>query len=153
MITSSLACAYFSHVLEIEDEIEELEKLPEPSAVQKARLSELKSELSRINKKKEEYIEEHPEQRKLVYASARRREQRQKEMVGAQLDSQPVKNQRNLFNKNGLPRHPERSIYFDPRLNPYGMPPPGMPYVERGMSQRDSSSMRRLISSLSTSSG
>lgn len=38
---------------------------------------------------------------------------------------------RNLFNKKGLPRHPERSIYYDPVLNPFGVPPPGMPYLER----------------------
>lgn len=44
----------------------------------------------------------------------------------------PVPQKRNLFNKKGLPRHPERSIYYDPVLNPYGVPPPGMPYLERG---------------------
>ena len=38
---------------------------------------------------------------------------------------------RNVFKKNGLPRHPERSIYYDPQMNPFGVPPPGMPYMER----------------------
>ncbi|KZT02514.1 uncharacterized protein LAESUDRAFT_730271, partial [Laetiporus sulphureus 93-53] len=41
------------------------------------------------------------------------------------------KKSRNLFNKHGLPRHPERSIYYDPVMNPYGVAPPGMPYAER----------------------
>lgn len=29
-----------------------------------------------------------------------------------------------------LPKYPERSIYYDPIYNPYGVPPPGMPYKE-----------------------
>ncbi|TDL28030.1 hypothetical protein BD410DRAFT_818522 [Rickenella mellea] len=115
---------------ELEDDIAALEAKSERTKVEDARLSELKSELATINKKKEEYVEEHPEQRKLVYASARRREQREKE---AQEASQPAEKKRNYFNKNGLPRHPERSIYYDPVMNPFGMPPPGMPYVERGL--------------------
>ena len=65
--------------LEIEEEIAELQAIPEPSAVQKSRLNELRSELERINKKKEEYVEAHPESRKLVYAAARRREQKKME--------------------------------------------------------------------------
>jgi len=28
-------------------------------------------------------------------------------------------------------KRPERSIYYDPVMNPYGAPPPGMPYKER----------------------
>lgn len=121
-------------VLELEDEVEELEKIAEPSSVQKARLSELKSELANINKKKEEYVEAHPDQRRLVYASARRREQREREKAGPPAETAGAleKKKRNLFRKNGLPRHPERSLYYDPIMNPYGMPPPGMPYVERG---------------------
>lgn len=38
---------------------------------------------------------------------------------------------RNYFDKNGLPRHPERSVYYDKVMNPYGVAPPGMPYMER----------------------
>lgn len=29
---------------------------------------------------------------------------------------------------------PTRSIYYDPVFNPYGAPPPGMPYRERSTS-------------------
>lgn len=36
-----------------------------------------------------------------------------------------------MFKKNGLPRHPERSIYYDASLNPFGVAPPGMPYMQR----------------------
>lgn len=86
---------------------------------------ELKSELEKINKKKEDYVAEHPEHRKLVYKA--RRSANDHEEKAEQL----VPQKRNLFNKHGLPRHPERSIYYDPVMNPYGVPPPGMPYVER----------------------
>lgn len=50
---------------------------------------------------------------------------------GGKEDAEPVLQKRNLFNKNGLPRHPERSIYYDPVMNPFGVAPPGMPYLER----------------------
>lgn len=86
------------------------------------KLAELKAELEKINKKKAEYVEEHPEQRRLVY---RRRKEGEPE------PDLPVLKKRNLFKKNGLPRHPERSIYYDPVMNPFGVAPPGMPYVER----------------------
>ena len=115
---------------EIEDEIEELESVATPTAVQKARISELKAELASISKKKEEYVEAHPEQRSLVYAAARRR-QKEKEAAERPAVLQPTKKARTKFDKNGLPRHPERSIYYDPIMNPYGVPPPGMPYAER----------------------
>ena len=66
---------------DLEDEIAHLESLSELSGKQKARIKELRDELSRINKKKEQYIAEHPEARKLVYASARAREKRERDKV------------------------------------------------------------------------
>lgn len=116
---------------ELETEITELEGTPEPTNLQRARLAELKAELSRISKKKEEYVEAHPEQRGLVY---KRRRETKENGEGSQAPAPPGKVKRNLFKKNGLPRHPERSVYYDPIMNPFGMPPPGMPYVERGKS-------------------
>ncbi|GJE87689.1 Wbp11 and NpwBP domain-containing protein [Phanerochaete sordida] len=104
---------------------ESIEKLEADSNGDKTRLEELKSELEKINQKKEEYVKEHPEHRKLVYR-ARRNPNDQAPQADA-----PKPQSRNLFNKHGLPRHPERSIYYDPVLNPYGVPPPGMPYIER----------------------
>lgn len=108
---------------EIEDEIKSLEEKTEPTSGNKSRLIELKAELEKINKKKEEYVAEHPEKRNLVYRKRRTEEEK------AQANVAPP--QRSLFNKKGLPRHPERSIYYDPVMNPYGVPPPGMPYMER----------------------
>ncbi|KAK7686735.1 hypothetical protein QCA50_010335 [Cerrena zonata] len=112
---------------DLEDELEKLEGLSERSPKDNARLAELKSELEKITKKKEEWVAEHPEHRKLVFKARRRNneEKDEDEIKGPELKS------RNLFNKKGLPRHPERSVYFDPVMNPYGVPPPGMPYMER----------------------
>ena len=110
---------------DIEDEIAKLESTPELSASDKTRLADLKSELEKINKKKEEYVQEHPEHRKLVYRARKQPGEKEKEQ------NLPPPPKRNLFNKHGLPRHPERSIYYDPVMNPYGVAPPGMPYMER----------------------
>jgi hypothetical protein len=112
---------------DLEDDIAKLEAVAEPSASERIRLTELKSELEKINKKKEEYVEEHPEQRKLVFRARRR----DKKDDGEEEEEKPAEQKRNLFKKNGLPRHPERSIYYDLVMNPYGVAPPGMPYMER----------------------
>lgn len=116
-------------VVDLEDDIAKLEGNPELSASDKTRLTELKAELEKINQKKAEYVEEHPEQRKLVYRARRRdgnKDDDEEKLVA------PVVPKRNLFKKNGLPRHPERSIYYDPVMNPFGVAPPGTPYLERG---------------------
>ncbi|KAH7923900.1 hypothetical protein BV22DRAFT_1130275 [Leucogyrophana mollusca] len=110
---------------ELEDDIAKLEGASELSVPDKARLTDLKAELAKIMAKKEEYVKEHPEQRKLVY-KARRQEKDEDEK-----EPPPPPPKRNLFNKHGLPRHPERSVYYDPVMNPYGVAPPGMPYMER----------------------
>jgi hypothetical protein len=108
----------------------ELEGIASPTNAQKARLTELKSELAHIMKKKEDYVKEHPESRNLVY-KRRHDKQKGKEIDEVEEGKPAVRKERNLFKKNGLPRHPERSIYYDEIMNPYGMPPPGMPYQER----------------------
>ncbi|KAF8204457.1 hypothetical protein K438DRAFT_1819927, partial [Mycena galopus ATCC 62051] len=103
---------------ELAEEVERLEFATEPK--DKARYAEAKAELDKIYQKKEEYLKEHPEQRRLVYRQN-----------GAKADEEIVLPSRNFFDKNGLPRHPERSIYYDPVMNPFGVAPPGMPYQER----------------------
>ncbi|EJF67078.1 hypothetical protein BD309DRAFT_850229 [Dichomitus squalens] len=112
---------------DIEDEIAKLESASELPVSERTRLADLKAELEKINKKKEEYVQEHPEHRKLVFKSRRPAESRDEKK-----EESTTPKKRNVFKKNGLPRHPERSIYYDPIMNPYGVPPPGMPYVERG---------------------
>lgn len=106
---------------DLEDEIARLEADDDTS--ESARLADLKVELEKINRKKAEYVAEHPEQRRLVYRPRRKE--------GDKAEEEPVLLKRNLFNKNGLPRHPERSVYYDPVMNPFGVAPPGMPYLER----------------------
>ncbi|KAJ3845313.1 mRNA biogenesis factor-domain-containing protein, partial [Lentinula raphanica] len=110
---------------DLEDEIEKLEALAQPSATEKSRLSAAKAELEKINTKKEEYVKEHPEQRRLVYRARRDKDE------GKPAEELILPKKRNYFDKNGLPRHPERSIYYDKVMNPYGVAPPGMPYMER----------------------
>ncbi|KAK0481812.1 hypothetical protein IW261DRAFT_1563101 [Armillaria novae-zelandiae] len=107
---------------DLEDEIAGLEALPAPSSSEKARLTEAKAELEKINLKKEEYVKEHPEHRRLVYRP--RRQQTDSDKPEEEL----ILPTRNLFKANGLPRHPERSVYYDPVMNSFGVPPPGMPY-------------------------
>ncbi|TFY74757.1 hypothetical protein EWM64_g9254, partial [Hericium alpestre] len=112
---------------DLEDEMEKLSSDPALKPADEKRLKDLQAELESINKKKEEYVAEHPEQRKLVYRprrTAREREEEEKEV-----DTAPKT--RKLFDKRGMPLHPERSIYYDPVMNPYGVAPPGMPYMER----------------------
>ena len=123
----------FSTSSDLQDEIERLSGLAEPSPADQARLKEAQAELEKINKKKEEYVAEHPEQRKLVYRT--RRADGDKKDDKEEGSSKPVDRTRKLFGKDGLPLHPERSIYYDPVLNPFGVPPPGMPYVERRASK------------------
>ena len=111
---------------DIEDEIEKLEGTSTTSASDASRLKDLKDELTKIMKKKEEYVTEHPEHRKLVFKGKKQQHDSTQEDA-----PKPELKSRKLFNKHGLPRHPERSVYYDPVMNPYGVPPPGMPYIER----------------------
>lgn len=92
------------------------------------RLIELRAEVNRIEKAKEEYVAAHPEHKKLVYAGKRRNDG---EGGSGQPKAEPAVRQ--VFGKDGLPIHPDRSVYYHPTMNPYGMPPPGMPYMERRM--------------------
>lgn len=57
---------------DLEDEIEKLSSTASLSDADQKRLKDLKAELDNIIKKKEKYVEEHPEQRKLVYRSRRK---------------------------------------------------------------------------------
>lgn len=67
----SLSCPKADIVLDLEDEIEKLSSAASRSDADQKRLKDLKAELDNIVKKKEKYVEEHPEQRKLVFRPRR----------------------------------------------------------------------------------
>ncbi|THH20481.1 hypothetical protein EW146_g861 [Bondarzewia mesenterica] len=113
---------------ELQEEIEKLSSNPTLPATDQKRLKDLRAELENITKKKEEYVTEHPEHRKLVF---RARKSTKEKDADADAPTNPAERTRKLFDKNGIPIHPERSIYYDPVMNPFGVPPPGMPYLER----------------------
>ncbi|CAO1629193.1 unnamed protein product [Parajaminaea phylloscopi] len=86
----------------------------------------LKEELEKIKRVKDKYLDAHPEHRKLVF---KEEDRPQPGPSGAAIV--PLQNRTGLFRPDGKPWHPERSIYYDPTFNPWGNPPPGMPYRER----------------------
>ncbi|TEB05178.1 hypothetical protein FA13DRAFT_1769087 [Coprinellus micaceus] len=88
---------------ELEDEIERLEKQQQSLA---------KAELEKINAKKLN-VEE-------TSRSPKTGLQGQKERGRAGREEKTPSRNRNMFDKKGLPRHPERSIYYDPVMNPFG---------------------------------
>ncbi|WWC62033.1 uncharacterized protein I303_104620 [Kwoniella dejecticola CBS 10117] len=105
---------------EIEADIRYLKS--QTDAASKTRLTELESELSYINKTKEAYVEQHPEARDRVFNI-----RKPKENAGTTREEA----QRHLYDENGRLRDPKKSIYYDAVYNPFGVPPPGMPYRER----------------------
>ncbi|KAG9053361.1 hypothetical protein FS842_008288 [Serendipita sp. 407] len=113
---------------QIEEEIEDLESRGELMPEERGQLAELRQQLKRILKAKEDYLKEHPEHRGLIYSSAYKRS---KGLAGNDSGPGIAPGDRSVFGKDGLPLRPERSIYYDPVMNPYGVPPPGMPYIER----------------------
>ncbi|GAA5921598.1 hypothetical protein JCM3775_003123 [Rhodotorula graminis] len=92
------------------------------SKTDKDELSRLRADLARLNKAKQEYVDKHPEHRKYVFP----------ERAADPNDAtHPSDEPAGLYDRQGRLKHPERSLYFDPVFNPYGAPPPGMPYREK----------------------
>jgi hypothetical protein len=72
---------------------------------------------------KEKYVSEHPEARDRIFRTGKRGEPNDNAQKGGKDDDR--------YDEDGRLRDPTRSIYFDPVYNPWGAPPPGMPYRER----------------------
>ena len=87
-----------------------------------SRLTELRSEVERIKKTKEAYVAAHPEHRHLVF--------KEKDKASNNRPDDEA-GRETIFDSKGRVRDPKRSVYYDPVLNPFGVPPPGMPYRER----------------------
>ncbi|KAF8323773.1 hypothetical protein DL93DRAFT_2151081 [Clavulina sp. PMI_390] len=115
----------------LENDVKKLEEEAAAGSLDKAgkeKLASLRQEIDRVKKAKSDYVEAHPEHAKLIYPGGH--PPRERRDAGPS-EPRPQVSARKLFGPNGLPLHPERSIYYDPVMNPYGMPPPGMPYAER----------------------
>lgn len=127
----------------IEADIRKLSAQGNLTAADKTELAALKSELAYVQKSKADCtfpliplqsrsirsiwpkspdVEAHPEHRKIVYPDPKPTENALASGSGEQDDG------RGLYGKDGRLRNPELSVYYDPVFNPYGAPPPGMPY-------------------------
>ncbi|EJD54443.1 hypothetical protein AURDEDRAFT_179598 [Auricularia subglabra TFB-10046 SS5] len=118
---------------ELEDSIRRLTELEDSGKISADDVQKLKDqrfELARVKKIKEAYLKDHPDEAHKVYRQAPRLKQDAQEAPRG-VDGRRLKTRRIFDEKTGLPRHPERSLYYDPVMNPYGVPPPGMPYAER----------------------
>lgn len=96
----------------------------------KKKIQELESELKYVSKLKEKYVSEHPEEHDRIYNIRRKTDQQKEEGEGEASGSG-----KQLYDDRGRLRDPKRSVYYDPVYNPFGVPPPGMPYRERSKSQ------------------
>ncbi len=103
-------------------ELEQKAKAGPLSRGDREQLEALREELAKIKKAKDAYIEQHPEHKKFVYPHS------EQEAAGAAAGGALAKP---IIAKNGLPRYPERSVYYHPVFNPSGAAPPGMPYMEK----------------------
>lgn len=100
----------------LEEELRNLERTKaDAREIERAR-----DELKKIREAKDKYLKQHPEHRKLIYPH-------QEAAQAAAQAALPT----GLFRPDGKPYHPERSLYYDPIYNPWGNPPPGMPYREK----------------------
>lgn len=113
-----------THILE--KEILQLQSKPARSSDEDKELSKLLSEVKKIKQAKEEYLSKHPEHRQFVYP---------REAESAADKSKSSEGQKGRTSKQTPLRDPKRSIYYDAVFNPFGAPPPGMPYMEKSDEQ------------------
>lgn len=111
---------------DLEGEIAQLKnsKLNEES---EKRLATLEAELKYVSKLKRKYVEAHPEAKDRVYHTEEKRPRQERDDNGEGRADQMS----HLYNPDGTLRDPKRSVYYDAVYNPFGVPPPGMPYAER----------------------
>lgn len=120
-------------VTELEAEIAHLKSRDKLSDEGKEKLAKLESELKFVTKAKEKYVATHPEAKDRVFNTGGERRGRghaqhddDEEDRGPRPDPMA-----HLYNPDGTLRDPKKSAYYDPTYNPFGVPPPGMPYRER----------------------
>ncbi|ORY33948.1 WW domain binding protein 11-domain-containing protein [Naematelia encephala] len=125
---------------DIEREIKSLkdaERQKPLSAFDAERLKSLNTELAHVIKTKEAYVKAHPEARDRVFKTGAHSDRPKRDGDGDE-DGEGKQDMSHLYDENGRLRDPTRSIYFDPVYNPWGVPPPGMPYRERTPEESES---------------
>lgn len=103
-------------------------------------LQRLQAEVASIKRIKEDYIRKHPDQRNFVrgYEDGAAGSSTTGK-VGTN-EAGPSSESSATGSRSSAPaqtssRDPRWSIYYDPVFNPYGAPPPGMPYLEKPHAQ------------------
>ncbi|KAM0755066.1 hypothetical protein T439DRAFT_322123 [Meredithblackwellia eburnea MCA 4105] len=130
----------------IENEIRQLEKQGQKGPLGKdnrEKLNDLKQELEKVNKAKNDYVTAHPEHRHLVFPS--------RQTEGGSEASTSNAEPPGLYNRDGKLKDPTRSFYYDPVFNPFGAPPPGMPYRERAPTAEELAAFQPVVSDHSDS--
>ncbi|KAK4047542.1 hypothetical protein OIV83_005329 [Microbotryomycetes sp. JL201] len=135
----------------IEQDIRDLQQKANLSKDDRDQLDSLRAELARVNKAKNEcewHVEKHPEHRHLVFP-----ERASSSGANPQSGSGNDRDPPGLFTKDGKLKHPERSIYYDPVFNPFGVPPPGMPYRERPPTEEEMAAFHAQFDAAQASDG
>ncbi|KAN0059856.1 hypothetical protein ACQY0O_008430 [Thecaphora frezii] len=120
----------------LENDIRALERRHNRSDQDEQQLRALRDEVERIHKVKQHYVAKHPEHRRLVVGYERSPEeiaQQEAQKAAQQAANAPPGMRMGLGGVAG--RDPRWSVYYDPVFNPYGAPPPGMPYAEKPYQQ------------------
>lgn len=86
-----------------------------------------------MKKVKEKYVSEHPEARDRVFKPWAQKQPLpgHEDEDGNGAGSSKGDPLAHLYDEDGRLRDPKRSVYYDEVYNPYGVPPPGMPYLEK----------------------
>ncbi|WOO80127.1 Protein saf1 [Vanrija pseudolonga] len=122
---------------DLEGEIKSLKAASSLNDEQKARLTSLESELKYVSKLKDKYVKAHPDAADRVYNTERRGGdrpgtwRRPEDEADAESSTPAVDPRAHLYHPDGTLRDPKRSAYYHATYNPFGVPPPGMPYKER----------------------
>ncbi|CDR88596.1 uncharacterized protein SPSC_04423 [Sporisorium scitamineum] len=102
-------------------------------------LKRLQKEVADVKRIKQEYIRKHPDQRNFVRgyeeassssATAKARHGNNNDSIPSASVASPSSNGQGTAPQ-PTSRDPRWSIYYDAVFNPYGAPPPGMPYLEK----------------------
>jgi inosine triphosphate pyrophosphatase len=127
-------CRSITHSPDLEAEISHLKSRDKLSDEAKERLAKAESELKYVSRLKDKYVAAHPEAKDKIFTAhgdKRRRHPGQGHDDDDDEHEPRPDPMTHLYNADGTLRDPKKSAYYDPTYNPFGVPPPGMPYRER----------------------